>query len=70
MSLFKKDITPACEYCAHGSRISSEEVLCKKQGVSSPWDFCPKFKYSPLNRVPERPRAPNKPSLTSEDALL
>lgn len=70
MSLFNKDITPACEYCRHGIRIAEDEVLCKKQGVSSPWDACPKFRYAPLKRVPERPRMSRKPILTREDAQL
>ena len=31
--LFRKNIDPRCAYCAKGSRINDEQVVCVKRGV-------------------------------------
>lgn len=53
-SLFNKDITPKCEYCATGIiAAGSKEVLCRRKGVMQPDSFCKKFRYDPLKRTPD-----------------
>lgn len=57
----KKDVTPACSYCAHGRFApNNESVLCMKKGVVDLDFSCKKFKYDPLKRKPLRPRAIEK----------
>ncbi len=56
-----KDVSPYCEYCAHG-RLSpdKESVLCKKLGIVTKDFNCKKFKYDPLKRQPKRPKQLDK----------
>lgn len=52
---FNKKLEPHCEYCVHG--ICSEfsnEVLCRKKGVTDAKDSCRKYKYDPLKREPQK----------------
>lgn len=53
--LFRKNIDPRCAYCAKGSRINDEQVVCVKRGVVPASDHCGAFSYDPLKRVPPRP---------------
>ena len=53
--LFDKHIEPCCAYCQYGSRISNDEVVCRKRGVVPADGQCRKFAYDPLQRQPERP---------------
>lgn len=51
---FNKKLAHRCEYCIHGKRLEgAKEIICKKRGVTDPQDFCRKYKYNPLKRVPE-----------------
>ena len=50
--LFRKNIDPRCAYCAKGSRINDEQVVCVKRGVVPASDHCGAFSYDPLKRVP------------------
>lgn len=52
--LFRKNIDPRCAYCAKGSRINDEQVVCVKRGVVPASDHCGAFSYDPLKRVPPR----------------
>ena len=54
-SIIKKNIRPACEYCAIG-RLSpdGQNVLCVKSGIRSLESSCSKFKYDILKRTPKR----------------
>ena len=52
-SLFDKNISPKCEYCATGIiAVGGKEVLCRRNGVMQPDSCCKKFRYDPLKRVP------------------
>ena len=63
LRLFSADISPSCSYCKHGNFAKNKLiVLCEKRGVMQPDDFCNKFYYAPLKRIPKR-----KPKLTSFD---
>lgn len=53
--LFREDIEPRCAYCAKGSILEEEQILCKKKGVVSAGSSCPSFRYDPLKRVPPKP---------------
>lgn len=54
--LNKKDIPPACEYCAKGSNApDGKTVLCLKKGVMQKSSSCRSFKYDPLKRRPKLP---------------
>ena len=51
--LNKKQYPPKCEYCSRG-RLSpdGESVLCPKKGIMELNDFCRRYKYDVLKRVP------------------
>ena len=54
--LNKKDIAPACEYCAYGNMTADKKsVLCAKKGVMRCNSSCKKFIYDPLKRQPKLP---------------
>lgn len=69
MMLFRKDIEPRCEYCRHGTALGREEIGCVKLGITSPGGNCPKFRYDPVKREPER-RAIDSGRFTREDFEL
>ena len=51
--VFNKDLPHYCEYCAHGSHSEfSNEILCKKRGITDRKDSCKSYTYDPLKREP------------------
>ena len=56
--IFDRDIVPCCAYCAHGSCVGFEEVVCKKRGLVPVDGNCRRFVYDPFQRVPDRPPRP------------
>lgn len=67
--LFGNKISPACEYCQHGTKSSDNAmILCSKKGVVSPFYSCNKFVYMPTKRIPKR--RPNLPRYTADDFKL
>ncbi len=50
--LFSKDIKKCCEYCAHGSPLGDNGILCDKHGPVTPDGKCRAFRYDPLRRAP------------------
>ncbi len=63
------NVEPRCKYCRHGIvGTESELILCKKRGVNDPDDFCKKFKYDPLRRIPLK--TPPLPKFSKEDFEL
>lgn len=68
--LFRKNIDPRCAYCAKGSRINDEQVVCVKRGVVPASDHCGAFSYDPLKRVPPRPAKLETEELRQEDFQL
>lgn len=68
--LFRKKIQRSCLYCAHGVRISQDQVVCAKRGVVSADGACRKFRYDPLKRVPPRRKALNFKQYDEEDFSL
>jgi hypothetical protein len=49
----KKDIIKRCDTCLHGELAQdNRSIFCQKKGLKEPDDFCKKYKYDPLKRVP------------------
>lgn len=55
--LFRKKLPRSCSYCACGTRVGEEQVLCTKRGVVSVYYGCRKFVYDPCKRTPPKPKA-------------
>lgn len=53
-NLFKKKISPACEYCSIGKTLKNNSILCVKYGITNPKNHCKKFKYDPIKRIPKK----------------
>lgn len=52
---FNKDIKKSCLWCIHGKKSEyTDDVFCKKHGVTTANDYCRKYKYDPLKRTPEK----------------
>ncbi len=48
-----RNVEPRCGYCQRGTRSpDGKTVLCPKKGVLDKDDFCKKFRYDPLKRIP------------------
>ena len=67
MALFRKDIEPRCAYCAKGSTINENEVICSRKGIVAMEFHCRRFRYDPLRREPPRPVKLMTDKLTEED---
>ena len=68
--LFKKDMEPRCAYCARGTQLEGNAILCKKKGVIPLAGACSAFRYDPLKRVPPRPVTPDFCHLDGKDFTL
>ena len=51
--LFRKRIKYCCSYCANGTQVDDDQVLCIKRGVVFAYGKCRKFIYDPLKRAPK-----------------
>ncbi|MBR3909115.1 MAG: hypothetical protein IKJ50_05290 [Clostridia bacterium] len=50
---FNKNLQKSCLWCVHGTKSEySDEIFCKKRGVTTRADACRKYKYDPLKRTP------------------
>ena len=68
--LFKKEIETRCAYCARGTQLEEQTILCKKKGVVEAGGHCRSFQYDPLKRVPPRPAVLDLSRLDKEDFSL
>ena len=68
--LFQKKIEKSCVYCAYGTKIDDEQVLCIKKGVVPLTGKCRKFLYDPCKRVPQKPKALDFNKYNDEDYSL
>ena len=55
--LFRRKIERACAYCARAVKIDEDTMACRRKGLVPADGSCHRFKYDPIKRVPERPRA-------------
>ena len=68
--LFRKRIQRSCAYCAYGTKLNEDQILCIKRGVVSIDNKCRKFDYDPCKRVPPKPRAVDFQKYDQEDYSL
>ena len=68
--LFRKKIEKSCSYCAHGTKIDEDQVLCIKKGVVPVCGKCRKFSYDPCKRIPAKPKALDFNKYNDEDYTL
>ena len=68
--LFRKKIAKSCSYCARGTKIDDEQVLCMKKGIVPTNSKCRKFLYDPCKRVPAKPKALDFEKYNKEDYSL
>ncbi len=68
--LFRNKIARSCSYCAHGTQIDEEQVLCVKRGVVSACGKCRKFSYDPCKRIPPKAKVLDFHKYDSEDYSL
>lgn len=68
--LFRKKIEKSCVYCAYGTKIDDEQVLCIKKGVVPLTGKCRKFCYDPCKRIPAKPKALDFSKYNEEDYSL
>lgn len=68
-NVFNKKLPKYCEYCAIGLCSEySDEVICKKKGITNRKDSCRHYKYDPLKRTPLKAKIAD--NYNSEDFLL
>lgn len=68
--LFRKRMERACAYCAHGTKLDDDTILCTKKGVRFVDDKCRKFQYDPCKRIPLKAKALDFSRYESEDYSL
>jgi len=68
--LFEKNMEPRCAYCARGSQLDDDTILCVKRGLVSPGHSCRKFQYDPFKRVPPKPVLPDFSGWDEDDFSL
>ena len=68
--LCRRKVQRSCQYCVHGARIDSEQVVCSKKGLVSFSGGCRRFRYDPLKRIPPRPKALDFSRFDQEDFSL
>lgn len=68
--LFRKKLPRSCSYCAWGTRVGEEQVLCTKRGVVSLYYACRKFDYDPCKRIPMKAKALDLGKYRDEDFSL
>ncbi len=68
--LFRKKIPRSCSYCACGTIVGGEQILCVKRGIVHTGFACRKFRYDPCKRVPPKQKAPDFAKYENEDFSL
>ena len=52
---FNKKLQKSCMWCVHVRKSEySDDVFCKKHGVTTRADSCRRYKYDPLKRTPQK----------------
>lgn len=68
--LFRKRMERSCAYCAYGTKLDEDTILCTKRGIKSVEDKCRKFKYDPCKRIPMKAKALDFSKYELEDYSL
>lgn len=67
--LFNKSTKKSCLWCIYAKKSEyTEEIFCKKRGVTTANDYCRKYKYDPLKRKPDVQRIAG--NFSNDDFLL
>lgn len=68
-AIINKDIPKSCDHCRFGKKSSAFNlIICKFKGPVSEENFCSKYKYDPLKRIPKTPNS--LPTFKAEDFTL
>lgn len=68
--LFRKKIQRRCSYCAHGTQLEDDQMLCAKKGIVPTEGKCRRFRYDPCKRIPAKARALDFSKYDKEDYSL
>lgn len=68
--LFRKKIEPSCTYCAFGTKLDDDQILCAKRGIVAETEKCFKFRYDPCKRIPKKAKAMDFSKYDQEDYSL
>ena len=68
--LFRRKISRSCSYCAFGTKLNDEELLCIKQGIVNLAHSCRRFRYDPCKRIPHKQKAADLSKFQTEDFKL
>lgn len=68
--LFSRKMPRSCRYCACGTQVTDEQVLCNKRGLVSVYYACRKFEYDPCKRIPVKAKALNLKKYADDDFSL
>ena len=68
--LFRKKIQRSCAYCAFGTQLDEDTVLCTKRGIMPVFKACRKFKYDPCKRIPLKKKTLDFSQFKDEDFSL
>lgn len=68
--IFRRKIQKSCSYCAYGTKISDDAILCTKRGLMPIYKSCHKFTYDPCKRIPVKAKAVDFDKYSSEDFTL
>lgn len=68
--LFRKKMEKFCSYCAYGTTMSDNTVICSKRGIQKPESHCWRFRYDPCKRIPSKMKALDFSRFHTEDFSL
>ncbi|MBO4693631.1 MAG: hypothetical protein J5659_04505 [Clostridia bacterium] len=53
--LLNDDIIKSCAWCLYGKKSEyTNDIFCKKRGITTKDYYCRKYKYDPLKRTPDK----------------
>ena len=65
--LYRPSVPKSCATCAHATRLSEQDMLCRRHGVVYEGYKCRRYVYDPIKRVPQRmPPVPQGKTYTLE----
>lgn len=68
--LFRRKIARSCIYCAWGTKLGEQQILCVKRGVVADSYACRKFVYDPCKRLPRKAKALDLQKFKDSDFTL
>ena len=68
--LFRRKIARSCTYCAWGTKLGEQQILCAKRGAVADSYACRKFVYDPCKRQPRKAKALDLEKFKDSDFTL